>query len=220
QHELEKESAAAVIIEGIQGVGGIVIPDAAFLKKLRQLTRDTGTVLILDEVQSGYGRTGKFFAHQHEGVDADLITVAKGMGNGFPIGGVLIGPQFEARHGLLGTTFGGNHLACAAGLAVLKVIEQEKLIGNCRHMGTYLQNELKGIGPSFKEIRGEGLMIGIEFDTPIADLRRNLLFEHGVFCGSSSNKNVLRLLPPMSIGQDECNFFLEAFKKALIAWKN
>lgn len=219
QRELETETIAAVIIEGIQGVGGIVVPDATYLKWLRDITRETGTVLVLDEVQSGYGRTGKFFAHQHAGIEADLITVAKGMGNGFPIGGVLIGPQFEARYGLLGTTFGGNHLACAAGLAVLKIIDEENLLENCRKIGKYLKHELTGISSSIRELRGKGLMIGLEFDAPDADLRRDLLFEHGVFCGSSSNKNVLRLLPPMTIGMEECHFFLEAFQKALRSWK-
>jgi len=215
RRELETETIAAVIIEGVQGVGGIVIPDVDFLKRLRTMTRKTGTVLILDEVQSGYGRTGEFFAHQYAGIKADLITVAKGMGNGFPIGGVLIGPQFEAKYGLLGTTFGGNHLACAAGLAVLQIIEQDSLMANCRNLGAYLKDELTGIHSSLNEIRGEGLMIGLEFNVPVADLRRNMLFEQGVFCGSSSNKNVLRLLPPMTIGYEECDFFLNALRKAL-----
>jgi len=220
RRELESKTIAAVVIEGIQGVGGIVTPEAWFLQTLRQLTRETGTVLILDEVQSGYGRSGKFFAHQHSEIEADLVTVAKGMGNGFPIGGLLIGPQFKARHGLLGTTFGGNQLACAAGLAVLDVIEWEGLIPNCVTMGNYLHEQLEGIHPVVKEIRGNGLMIGLEFDRPIVELRRRLLFEQGIFCGSSSNRNVLRLLPPMTIRHEECDVFLRGLKNELALWKS
>ncbi|MGH1362442.1 MAG: aspartate aminotransferase family protein [Calditrichia bacterium] len=218
--ELKSKTIAAVIIEGIQGVGGIVTPEAGFLQIIRQATHETGTVLILDEVQSGYGRSGKFFAHQHAKIEADLVTVAKGMGNGFPIGGVLIGPQFKARHGLLGTTFGGNHLACAAGLAVLDVIEQEDLMRNAVETGHYLLAKLSGIHPAVKEIRGKGLMIGLEFDRPIAELRRRLLFEQGIFCGSSSNRNVLRLLPPLTIGHEECDVFLRGLKNELALWKS
>lgn len=211
---LKQEDISSVIIEGIQGVGGIVAPSPEFLKHLRTLCNETDTVLILDEVQSGFGRSGEFFAHQLFGVEPDIITMAKGMGNGFPVAGVLIHPKFEASFGMLGTTFGGNHLACAAALAVLEVIEQEQLIENAKTTGTYLANELKNL-PHVKEIRAFGLMIGLEFDQPVADWRKKLLYEHHIFTGSSSNKNVLRLLPPLSITNDECDLLVDALKKVI-----
>ena len=211
--ELKKGDVCCVIIEGIQGVGGIKEPGAEFLRHLRALCDETGTVLIFDEVQSGYGRTGRFFAHQHSFVQPDIISVAKGMGNGFPIGGILINPAIEAKYGLLGTTFGGNHLACAAGLAVLEVIENESLMQNASKMGKYLMEALKSF-PQIKEIRGRGLMIGIEFDFPIVDLRKSLLYDHHIFTGASG-KSTLRLLPPLNIGTEEADLFLGALKEAL-----
>ena len=170
-------------------------------------------MLILDEIQSGYGRSGKFFAHQHQGIRPDLITVAKGIGNGFPMAGVLISPMFTPVYGQLGTTFGGNHLACAAALAVLDVMEQENLVDNAARVGSYLLDELKKL-PQIKEVRGRGLMIGLEFDAPIKDLRLRLLKEQHVFTGVSGT-NVIRLLPPLCLSMDEANLFLERFKKVL-----
>jgi acetylornithine aminotransferase len=208
------EEVCAVIIEGIQGVGGINVPTESFLQKIKILCDENNVVLILDEVQSGYGRSGKFFAHQYTDVKPHLITVAKGMGNGFPIGGVLISPKFEAKHGMLGTTFGGNYLACAAGIAVLDVIKNENLIDHAAKIGKELMNELRGY-PSVKEVRGLGLMIGIEFDIPTTEIRNKLVFDHHIFTGSSSNKNVLRLLPALNLGSEEIELFLTSFKKVL-----
>ncbi len=207
---LKNRDVCAVIIEGVQGVGGIQVPDAAFLKALREECTATDTVLILDEIQSGYGRTGKFFAHQHADIMPDLITMAKGMGNGFPIGGVLIAPFFEAKHGLLGTTFGGNHLACAAGIAVLDIMEAEKMIQNAAKIGNYLIEELCKL-PQIKEVRGVGLMIGIEFDEPVKEIRRRLLFEQKVFTGVSGS-NTIRLLPPLCLSKTDADIFLERFR--------
>lgn len=211
--ELSKGDVCAVIIEGIQGVGGIKVPATDFMQELRKVCTETGTILVLDEIQSGYGRSGKFFAHQHSGIRPDIITVAKGIGNGFPIGGMLISPMFTPIYGQLGTTFGGNHLACAAALAVLDVIEQENLVANAAKVGSYLLERLKQF-PQIKEIRGEGLMIGLEFEEPIKELRTKLLFEQKVFTGVSG-ANVLRLLPPLCLSLDEANDFLERFEKVL-----
>lgn len=211
--ELSKGDVCAVIIEGIQGVGGIKLPTTEFMQALRQACTDNGTVLILDEIQSGYGRSGKFFAHQHAGIRPDIITVAKGIGNGFPMGGVLISPLFKPVYGMLGTTFGGNHLSCAAALAVMDVIEQEHLVENAAKVGAYLMEELKKI-PQIKEVRGEGLMIGMEFDTPIKELRTKLLKEQKVFTGVSGT-NVIRLLPPLCLSMEEATEFLDRFKKTL-----
>ena len=213
QAELRKGDVCAVIIEGIQGVGGIRVPEAAFLQALRRECDATGTVLILDEIQSGYGRSGKFFAHQYAGIRPDLITVAKGIGNGFPMGAVLISPQFTPVYGQLGTTFGGNHLACAAALAVLDVIEGEGLIENAARVGAHLMDELKKL-PQIKEVRGRGLMIGMEFDQPIKELRSRLLHEQKVFTGVSGT-NVIRLLPPLCLTMQEADTFLERFAKVL-----
>lgn len=212
------EEVCAVIIEGIQGVGGIHVPTKSFLQKIKKLCDENNVVLILDEVQSGYGRSGKFFAHQYADVKPDLITVAKGMGNGFPIGGVLISPKFEAKHGMLGTTFGGNYLACAAGIAVLDVIKNENLIDHAAAIGNELMKELRRF-PSVKEVRGLGLMIGIEFDFQSNEIRNKLLYEHHIFTGSSSNKNVLRLLPALNLGKEEVDIFLQSFKKVLSSQK-
>lgn len=211
--ELQKGDVTAVIIEGIQGVGGIRIPDATFLQQLQQACKENGTVLILDEIQSGCGRSGKFFAHQWAGIRPDIITVAKGIGNGFPMGCVLISPQFTPTAGQLGTTFGGNHLACSAAQAVLDVIRNENLLQNVNSVGEYLMNELKAI-PQIKEIRGKGLMIGMEFDEPIKDIRRRLLFEEHVFTGVSGT-NVIRLLPPLSLTMNEAKEFITRLKRAL-----
>ena len=211
--ELRKGDVCAVIIEGIQGVGGIQVPDTAFMQALREECTAAGTVLILDEIQSGYGRSGKFFAHQYAGIRPDMITVAKGIGNGFPMGAVLISPEFKPVYGQLGTTFGGNHLACAAALAVLDVIEGEGLIENAKAVGTYLLDELKKL-PQIKEVRGRGLMIGMEFEQPIKELRSRLLHEQKVFTGVSGT-NVIRLLPPLCLSMDEADLFLERFAKVL-----
>ncbi|ODS83979.1 MAG: acetylornithine aminotransferase [Cytophagaceae bacterium SCN 52-12] len=206
---------AAVIVEGIQGVGGIQVAGEDFLKALREKCDETGAVLILDSVQCGYGRSGKFFSHQFSGIDPDLITMAKGMGNGFPIGGVLISPKFEASYGLLGTTFGGNHLACAAGIAVLDVIKEENLLENAREMGSYLWNGIREIG-GYKELRGRGLMIGIEYDFPVKELRNNLLFKHKLFTGVAG-AGTIRLLPSLALGREEADLFLEALGKETAA---
>ena len=211
--ELAKGDVCAVIIEGIQGVGGIQLPTDEFMQALRETCTKHNTILILDEIQSGYGRSGKFFAHQHNGIQADIITVAKGIGNGFPMAGVLISPMFTPVYGQLGTTFGGNHLACSAALAVLDVIEQEELVANAAKVGAYLLEELKKF-PQIKEVRGRGLMIGLEFEEPIKELRLKLLKEQHVFTGVSGT-NVLRLLPPLCLSMDEADLFLERFKKVL-----
>jgi len=211
--KLATREFAAVIIEGIQGVSGIHCPTDEFLRGLRAAATETGTQLVLDEIQSGYGRTGRFFAHQWAGIRPDLITMAKGMGNGFPIGGVLIAPHFEARPGLLGTTFGGSHLACAAAIAVLDVMEREKLVENAADTGEYLLGELrKADGP--KEIRGRGLMIGIEIDGSGAEFRKKLLFGKHVFTGSAGASTV-RLLPALCLTRELADRFLDAFDATL-----
>lgn len=204
--ELAKGDVCAVIIEGIQGVGGIQVPDTDFMKAMRQACDETNTVLILDEIQSGYGRSGKFFAHQYNGIRPDMITVAKGIGNGFPMAAVLISPKFTPVYGQLGTTFGGNHLACAAAIAVLDVMKEENLVENAAKVGTHLLEELKHF-KGIKEVRGRGLMIGLEFEEPIKELRKQLLFEQKVFTGVSGT-NVLRLLPPLCLSMQEADDFL------------
>ena len=211
--ELAKGDVCAVMIECIQGVGGIRLVTSEFMQGLRALCDKYDTVLICDEIQCGYGRSGKFFAHQHTGIRPDVITVAKGIGNGFPMGGVLISPKFTPVYGQLGTTFGGNHLACAAAIAVLDVMKQEKLVDNVAKVGAYLMEELKKF-PQIKEVRGQGLMIGMEFEEPIKDIRRNLLFEQKVFTGVSGT-NVIRLLPPLCLTMEEADVFLARFKKVL-----
>ena len=211
--EVEKGDVCAVIIECIQGVGGIRMATPEFLQGLREVCDRTNTVLICDEIQCGYGRSGKFFAHQHLGVKPDIITVAKGIANGFPMGGVLVSPKFKAVYGQLGTTFGGNHLACAAALAVMDVIEQEQLVDNAARVGDYLMEELKKL-PQIKEVRGRGLMIGMEFEQPIKELRLRLLKEQHVFTGVSGT-NVIRLLPPLSLSMDEARDFIQRLKAVL-----
>ncbi len=211
---LKVEDCCAVVIEGIQGIGGINIPEPAFLQSIQRLCHQYGTLLILDEIQSGYGRTGKFFAHQYADIKPDIITVAKGMGNGFPIGGVLIQPDIQPQMGMLGTTFGGNHLACSAGIAVLDVIKSEKLIELSSESGKWWVDalqEIKGI----KGIRGKGLMIGIEFDFPIKPMRQYILQNNYILTGSSSNPNVLRLLPPLNIEKEDLLNFNQALSNYL-----
>ncbi|QOR75917.1 MAG: aspartate aminotransferase family protein [Thermoflavifilum sp.] len=204
---------AAVIVEGIQGVGGIQLPDDAFLQHLSALCEHHGALLILDEVQSGYGRTGQFFAHQYAGIRPHLITMAKGMGNGFPIGGVLIHPDIPARKGMLGTTFGGGYLACAAALAVLEVIEQENLMAHAARMGKWLMEEL-GQFPEIQHIRGRGLMIGLDPHPDFAELRAHLLHGHRIFTGEA-RPHTIRLLPPLNLQEAEARFFLQALRQAL-----
>lgn len=219
---VEKELAGgeycAVILEGIQGVAGIYIPDPAFLRALREITHKLGVVLILDEVQSGYGRSGKFFAHQHSGIKPDIITTAKGMGNGFPIGGTIISPRFEAVNGMLGTTFGGNQLACSAANAVLSIIENEGLIEAAALKGSYLKTALERIRErapeAVSEIRGEGLMIGIEMNNDYIQVRDNLLFDEKIFTGGAKS-NIIRLLPPLTVTVEELDKFLQAFERSI-----
>lgn len=208
---LKANDVAAVIVEGIQGIGGIHLPNQEFIIGLSELTKKYGALLILDEIQSGYGRSGRFFAHQYYPVQPDIITMAKGMGNGFPIGGVLIRHEIEPWFGMLGTTFGGNHLACAAGIAVLDTIQNENLLENAEKVGNYLMKELAEFNSSYK-IRGLGLMIGIEFSFPIQEMRKKLLFENEIFTGVSG-QNIIRLLPPLSLSLSQADDFLKAFKK-------
>lgn len=208
--ELKKGDVAAVIVECIQGVGGIRMATKEFMQGLRKVCDEVGTLLICDEIQCGYGRSGKFFAHQHLGVKPDIITCAKGIGNGFPMGAVLISPNIPASYGMLGTTFGGNHLACTAALAVLDVIENEHLVENAAKVGSYLLeelNKLKATNPHIVDVRGEGLMIGIEYDEPIKDFRNKLVHEKHMFTGVAST-NILRLLPPLSLSIEEAKLAL------------
>lgn len=211
---LEQGDICAVIIEGIQGIGGIHIADKDFLEELSRLCKKNSTVLILDEIQSGYARSGYFFSYQHALIEPDIISMAKGMGNGFPIGGILIHPTFEASKGLLGTTFGGNHLACAAGIAVLDVLQAENLRENALEVGAYFMEQLQQVD-GIKEVRGRGLMIGLDLGFPVKELRKAMLFQEQVFTGSSSDPNVLRILPPLNIGKVEVDLFMQAFKKTL-----
>ncbi len=211
--KLRSGEFCAVIVEGIQGVSGIYAPTNEFLQGIRRITTELGVVMIMDEIQSGYGRTGDFFAHQYAAVRPDLITAAKGIANGFPMGAVLISPMFEARKGMLGTTFGGNHLACSAALAVLDVIEEEHLVENARTMGEILLKELRS-EPRLKEVRGRGLMIGLEIDGSAAEFRRRLLKKHHVFTGGAGATTV-RLLPALNIGEREVERFLTEFRKLI-----
>lgn len=211
--ELAKGDVCAVIIEGIQGVGGIQVPAPGFMQAIRQACDENGTVLILDEIQSGYGRSGKFFSHQYDGIRPDMITVAKGIGNGFPMAGVLISPKFTPVYGQLGTTFGGNHLACAAAIAVLDTMKAENLVENAARVGAHLMEELKKF-EGIKEVRGRGLMIGLEFENPIKEIRQKLLFEQKVFTGVSGT-NVIRLLPPLCLSMAEADEFLNRLHNVL-----
>lgn len=211
--EIAKGDVTAVIIEGIQGVGGIRIPEIEFLRNLQKVCNETDTTLILDEIQSGCGRSGRFFAHQWAGIRPDIITQAKGLGNGFPIGCMLISPKFTPWAGELGTTFGGNHLACAAAQSVLDVMNKEKLIDNAGNVGSYLMSELLKI-PCIKEVRGKGLMIGMEFEEPIKEIRRKLLFDEHVFTGVSGN-NTIRLLPPLTLTMEQAGEFITRLKRVI-----
>jgi acetylornithine/N-succinyldiaminopimelate aminotransferase len=210
---LKLGDVAAVIVEGIQGIGGCRVPEPAFLKAASQLCEKYGVVLILDEIQSGYGRSGKFFAHQYAGILPDIISVAKGMGNGFPIGGILISPKLKPWFGMLGTTFGGNYLACAAGIAVLDIMKSEKLVDNALEVGNYLFSKLAQI-PQIKELRGKGLMVGVEFDFPVAPIRKQLLFEEKIFTGVSGT-NTIRILPPLTLTKNQVDLFVDSLVKVL-----
>ena len=208
---------AAVIIEGIQGVGGINVAASEFLRQIRSLCDTYGAVYIADSVQCGYGRSGKFFSHDHAGVNADIYSMAKGMGNGFPIGGIIISPKFTAKHSMLGTTFGGNHLACAAALAVLEVIEQEKLIDNAAQVGAYLMEELGKI-PEISGVRGYGLMIGFDVPESHKNLKKDLLFKHKVFTGEAK-PNVIRLLPSLALTMEDAKKFIEILKTTIAQYQ-
>ena len=215
ENVLRNGDVCAVIIEGISGVGGIRVPQNDFLRELRKLTIQYGVVLILDEIQSGYGRTGKFFAHQWSGIKPDIITVAKGMANGFPFSGVLISGIFKPRQGMLGTTFGGNHLGCAAALSVIQVIKDENLIENANKVGDYFINRLISVNSLLiTDVRGCGLMIGVEFAIPVSEIREMLLFDHHIFTGYSGN-NILRILPPLSITKSEVDCFIDELVSCL-----
>ncbi|MFT6243398.1 MAG: acetylornithine aminotransferase [Salibacteraceae bacterium] len=210
----ETKDICAAIIEGIQGVGGLDQPSQGFLKMLRSLCDKHQVVLILDEIQSGYFRSGKFFAHQYAEIKADIISMAKGMGNGFPIGGILINPDIKATYGLLGTTFGGNYLACAAGCAVLDILSEENIVENINQLDRWMRHELASI-PEIKKVKGKGLMLGIEFDFPIKELRSKLLFDSKIFTGASMNPNLLRILPPLTVKREDLNEFIQALKQHL-----
>ena len=213
EQALAQGDVAAVIVEGIQGCGGIHVPTIEFMREMEALCRKYGSVLILDEVQSGYGRTGKFFAHQWAGVRPGIITMGKGIANGFPCGGILIAPEFQARKGMLGTTFGGNYLACAAAIAVLDIIEQEGLMANALAVGDYIREALPA-SPRIKEVRGKGLMLGIEFTEDVAPLRRRLLTEKHIFTGVAGS-DMIRLLAPLCLSKAEADRFLTAFQEVL-----
>lgn len=214
--EISKGDVCAVIIEGIQGVGGLDEATTDFFKHIERACTASGTILILDEIQSGYGRSGKFFAHQHHNIKPDIISLAKGMGNGFPIGGILIAPKFKASHGLLGTTFGGNHLASAAALSVLEIIENENLIENVNEISVYFKALATEI-PQVTNIKGRGLMLGLEFEFEVGELRKKLIYEEHIFTGNASQKNLLRILPPLSITKEDVDVFFAGLKKALAA---
>lgn len=211
---ISSEGYCAVILEAIQGVGGLDEPTTEFYQFIAQKCKENGVVLIADEVQSGYGRSGKFFAFQHHGIQPDIISIAKGMGNGFPVGGVLIHESFKPSYGLLGTTFGGNHLACAASLAVLEVLESENLIENASELGIYFREKATEV-PEIIKVKGRGLMIGLEFDFEVAELRKKLIYDHHMFTGSANNKKLLRFLPALNITKAHIDLFFEALKKAL-----
>ncbi|MEA1785571.1 aminotransferase class III-fold pyridoxal phosphate-dependent enzyme [Arenibacter sp. GZD96] len=211
ENEIEKGDVCGVILEAIQGVGGLDQPSSSFCQHIASLCKKNKVVLIADEVQAGYGRSGKFFAFQHHGIEPDIITIAKGMGNGFPIGGVLLHETIKASYGMLGTTFGGNHLACAAALAVLEVIEQEELIQNAEEMFQYVLEKAKEI-PQIQQLKGRGLMFGLEFDFEVSDLRKRLIYNQHIFTGGAKNKNVLRILPALNIRKEQLDVFFEALK--------
>ncbi|MBT8301638.1 MAG: aminotransferase class III-fold pyridoxal phosphate-dependent enzyme [Maribacter sp.] len=215
ENEVGKGDVCAVIIESIQGVGGLDEPSTEFFKTVQQLCKDHNTLLIADEVQSGFGRSGKFFAFQHHEINPDIITIAKGMGNGFPVGGVLINEKIKASYGQLGTTFGGNHLACMATLAVLEVIEKEGLVENAKGLGDYFLEKAKEI-PQLRRTKGKGLMLGLEFDFEVAELRKKLIYEQHLFTGGAKDKRVLRILPALNITKTDMDLFFEKLKMALV----
>jgi acetylornithine/N-succinyldiaminopimelate aminotransferase len=217
--ELKKGDVTAVIIEGIQGVGGLDEGTTEFFQALEKICEKYQAVLILDEVQSGYGRSGKFFAHQHHNIKADIICLAKGMGNGFPIGGIMIAPKFTASYGLLGTTFGGSHLACAAGIAVLDVMESQKLIDNVNEVYAHFLEAIKQV-PEVIKVKGKGLMLGVEFDFDVSTLRKKMIVEKHIFTGSANNKNLLRILPPLTITKEAIDTFIEALNESLAELKS
>lgn len=219
EKELRKNDVAAVIIEGIQGVGGLDQGSAAFFQDLQRLCKQYKAILILDEIQSGYGRSGKFFSFQHHGIEPDIISMAKGMGNGFPIGGILISNNIKASHGLLGTTFGGNHLACAAGHAVLNVMEEEALMENVNSVSAHFLERIKEVD-GIVTIKGKGLMLGVLFDFPVSEMRKSLIFDECIFTGGSADPNLLRILPPLSVTKEEINSFIEALKRVLAGITN
>ena len=214
EQAFRQHKISSVIIEGIQGVGGINVASNSFLQKIRSLCDEHNAVYIADAVQCGYGRSGKFYAHDYSGADADIYTMAKGMGNGFPVAAISISPKIQPKYFMLGTTFGGNHLACAAALAVLEVIEQDDLISNAKTIGDYLMAELKQL-PQIVEVRGSGLMIGIDLPDTLKEVKKNLLFKHKIFTGEAK-PNVIRLLPALNIGRVEADIFLEALHKELV----
>lgn len=211
---VSENEISAIIIEGIQGVGGLDEGTPKFFQELEELCNANDIILIVDEIQSGYGRSGQFFAHQHHGIKPDIVTMAKGMGNGFPIGGLLISPKFTASFGLLGTTFGGNHLACASALAVLEIIEEEAVLENVKKQSDYFIQAVSQI-PQVKKIKGKGLMLGLEFDFDVAELRKKLVYEQFIFTGNASQKNLLRILPPLLITETEIDKFVAGLKNAL-----
>lgn len=212
--EIEKGDVCGVILEAIQGVGGLDEPSTAFYQQIAKICKENGVILIADEVQSGFGRSGKFFGFQHHDIQPDIISIAKGMGNGFPVGGVLIHESIEAKYGMLGTTFGGNHLSCVATLAVLEVLEKEKLIENAHRLGHYFKTLAAEI-PQLKKVKGRGLMLGLEFDFEVAELRKKLIYHQFMFTGGSSNKNLIRFLPALNITEKHIDLFFEALKKEL-----
>jgi len=214
ESELQKGDVCCVIIEGIQGVGGLDEGTTEFFQALEKVCAQYDVILILDEVQSGYGRSGKFFAHQHHDIKADIICLAKGMGNGFPIGGIMISPKFTASYGLLGTTFGGSHLACAAGIAVLDVIESEKLMDNVNDVYAYFLEAIKQV-PEVIKVKGKGLMLGVEFNFDVSTLRKKMIIEKHIFTGNANNKNLLRILPPLTIKKEAIDTFIVALKESL-----
>lgn len=212
--EIAKGDVSSVIIEAIQGVGGLDEGSTEFFRELEKVCKNNKVVLILDEIQCGYGRSGKFFAHQYHGIKADIISIAKGMGNGFPIGGILISPEFTSSFGLLGTTFGGNHLACAAALAVLEVMEDEDILSNVQKQYEYFIKKFSSLS-KIKKIKGKGLMLGLEFDFEVADLRKKLIYEKKIFTGNSNNKNLLRVLPPLTISKNEIDMLYDSLQSCL-----
>lgn len=212
--EIEKGDVCAVILEAIQGIGGLDEPSTEFFKGIAKLCKKNGVILIADEIQCGYGRSGKFFAFQHHGIKPDIITIAKGMGNGFPVGGVLVHEDIKASYGVLGTTFGGNHLACVASMAVLEVMKKENLVKNAANLYDYFKARATAI-PQVKKIKGKGLMLGLEFDFEVAELRKNLIFNQALFTGGAKNKHLLRILPPLNITKNDIDLFFDALKAEL-----